>query len=418
MNAICTITLKNIYRLLVSNDYPIYTTGVFSEKSRRGLTLLKFWHAILPSSWQSGSYGNRIWRTGESWNRYHSELCNRKPEFAYYHAYTEEILSDLSVEQFLELMSHFETLLRERNANISTLEKKTEAMLRRAATEDDLIPEESIRSLHSAFSNCTDPDLSLFRNAWVLSMLTILAIIGPDMQNQRVQSFLRDSRFSLDSICSLVKKKNAHRLEILTADDIESAAKPVPGEFFFGRSSELFDLYDAYRLQDKVLITGPHGIGKTELVRQLIHTLTEQDEVQRIAVVHFRDTLADSLREAFPGISPEALPELLHGSQDLLVIDDAVWLPEEAALWQQLADLNCPVFVTSVNLSLPDYQTLPLEPLSPEAAALLFRRHLQRILSEADKNQLHELLADPAKRIPETAIRLAQKHDILEKYAE
>lgn len=418
MNATCTITLKNIYRLLVSSDYPIYTTGVFSEKNRRGLTLLKFWHAILPSSWQNGSYGSRIWRSGESWNRYHSELCNRKPEFAYYHAYTEEILSDLSVEQFLELMSHFETLLREQNANISTLEKKTEAMLRRAATEDDLIPAKDIRDLHTAFSDCTDPDLSLFRNAWVLSMLTILAIIGPDIQNRRVQSFLGDSRFSLDGICSLVKKKNDHRLEILTTGGFRPAEEPVPGEFFFGRSGELFDLYDAYRLQEKVLITGPHGIGKTELVRQLIHTLTEQDELQRIAVVHFQGTLGDSIREAFPGTSSEALPELLHGSQDLLVIDDAVWLPEEAALWQQLADLSCPVFVTATDISLPDYQTLPLEPLSPEAAALLFRRHRHQILSEADKNQLHELLNDPAKRIPEVAIRLAKKHDILEKSAE
>lgn len=37
------LSLRNIYRFLTVNDYPIYSTGVFKEENRKGLTLTKFW---------------------------------------------------------------------------------------------------------------------------------------------------------------------------------------------------------------------------------------------------------------------------------------------------------------------------------------------------------------------------------------
>lgn len=36
------LSLKNLYRLLTVNDYPIYSTGVIQKKELHGLTLLKF----------------------------------------------------------------------------------------------------------------------------------------------------------------------------------------------------------------------------------------------------------------------------------------------------------------------------------------------------------------------------------------
>ncbi len=36
------LSLKNIYRLFMVQDFPVYSEAVFSERNRRGMTLVKF----------------------------------------------------------------------------------------------------------------------------------------------------------------------------------------------------------------------------------------------------------------------------------------------------------------------------------------------------------------------------------------
>ena len=79
-----SLTLKNIYRLLTSMDYPFYSDSVIPPSERKGLTLLGFWKQVLLSRWMNTAHGRIIWRTQGSRNRYPSELCNRKAAFPYY----------------------------------------------------------------------------------------------------------------------------------------------------------------------------------------------------------------------------------------------------------------------------------------------------------------------------------------------
>ena len=37
------LSLKNLYRLFTVKDYPVYSTGILREKSKKGLTLVRFW---------------------------------------------------------------------------------------------------------------------------------------------------------------------------------------------------------------------------------------------------------------------------------------------------------------------------------------------------------------------------------------
>lgn len=61
------LSLKNLYRLLTVNDYPIYSTGVIQKKELHGLTLLKFWQDMLRIEFRKEKYGKVIWRnTGSS----------------------------------------------------------------------------------------------------------------------------------------------------------------------------------------------------------------------------------------------------------------------------------------------------------------------------------------------------------------
>lgn len=75
------LSLKNLYRLFTVKDYPVYSTGILGEKSKKGLTLVRFWDEYLLYEWKSTRHGKMIFRKDGSQNRYHSEFCNRKESF-------------------------------------------------------------------------------------------------------------------------------------------------------------------------------------------------------------------------------------------------------------------------------------------------------------------------------------------------
>ena len=81
------LSLKNLYRLFTVKDYPVYSTGILGEKSKKGLTLVRFWDEYLLYEWKSTRHGKMIFRKDGSQNRYHSEFCNRKESFPLYHIY-------------------------------------------------------------------------------------------------------------------------------------------------------------------------------------------------------------------------------------------------------------------------------------------------------------------------------------------
>ncbi len=72
------LSLKNLYRLFTVKDYPVYSTGILGEKSKKGLTLVRFWDEYLLYEWKGTRHGKMIFRKDGSQNRYHSEFCNRK----------------------------------------------------------------------------------------------------------------------------------------------------------------------------------------------------------------------------------------------------------------------------------------------------------------------------------------------------
>lgn len=46
------LSLKNLYRLFTVKDYPVYSTGILGEKSKKGLTLVRFWDEYLLYEWK------------------------------------------------------------------------------------------------------------------------------------------------------------------------------------------------------------------------------------------------------------------------------------------------------------------------------------------------------------------------------
>ena len=120
------INLKNIYRIIRINDYPVYSDGIFPRTRLKGLTLIKFWTQFLLPRWRNTEHGRVIWRTQGSKNRYHSELCNRKHSFPFYKEYSDEIVSILTEKEFYDQVLVFMDFLKLHKYNHDNFRKKLE----------------------------------------------------------------------------------------------------------------------------------------------------------------------------------------------------------------------------------------------------------------------------------------------------
>lgn len=108
------LSLKSIYRFLTVNDFPIYTTGIFREEYRKGLTLVKFWQDNLLYEFRNHKYGKIIWRNTGGRNRYISEICNRSDRMHFYKDYALELASAVTPNTMLRQIQQFMFFLRER----------------------------------------------------------------------------------------------------------------------------------------------------------------------------------------------------------------------------------------------------------------------------------------------------------------
>ena len=71
------LSLKNIYKFLTTNDYPVYSDGIIRKERKRGLTLNSFCDENILVDFKDRKNGKVIWRMDGSRNRYVSEICNR-----------------------------------------------------------------------------------------------------------------------------------------------------------------------------------------------------------------------------------------------------------------------------------------------------------------------------------------------------
>ena len=101
------LSLKNIYRLLMNDDFPIYSERVIGKKQRKGQTLLRFWQDIMARDFCCLPYGKLIWRNDGTRNRYISNLCNRSDELKYYHEYAQELGAQITGGTLLDQIRRF-----------------------------------------------------------------------------------------------------------------------------------------------------------------------------------------------------------------------------------------------------------------------------------------------------------------------
>lgn len=401
------LSLKNIYKLLMYSDFPIYSEAVIHKRNKKGQTLQRFWRERLTEPFRAQSYGRRIWRGDGGRNRHVSEICNRSGEMKYYHEYAREISGRLNEEMLLDQLHAFTEFLRASEYKREVLLRRVKEFLR--LLDMDTCMTEAIR-LHladtlSAASWAEDIGESavLFHAGYLLTVMTIYAAAGEAM-GEPALARLRAPEYGIQALFERQRRQSAAKppLEVITAHCTLIEDHPLSPSHFFGREDTFLDLREMVRQQGKCLVSGMGGVGKTEMLRQLVRWCREESVVDALAVVAYRGDLAESLRSAFPHlyrqVPDECVPYILRTlarraqSEKLLVVVDDV--PSETAPDEitSLAQLPCAVLVTSRRRELDGFEAYQLPVLTKVAGSLIFRDNYGKPLSEADRTELFKLL--------------------------
>lgn len=403
------LSLRNIYRFLMVNDYPIYSTGVFKEENRKGLTLTKFWQENLLYEFRSGYYGKMIWRTSGGRNRHISEMCNRSEVLKWYPQYTSELVEAINKKILLQQINQFKTCLQERKYDANVLEKKIDAAITMFSDQDACFGEEITAFFHRNLADSKagfskDAEARLFYAGWMLTFLSLHAMAGEEMNSVEMKSLRQKKEYALKTLWESLKEGNAHQEEVhfLTNQNNALCITPLPMMQFFGREMELFDLRELLEQGGCYLLSGMGGIGKTELLRQLLHLCVEQGLMDEIAIIQYAGCLKDSCMNAFPNMHlvdgentlNEAMARIRmqEGKRVLTLVDNMNNTMEVDPDLAQLLSLPGTVIVTSRLTSLEGFTTYEIKAPGRETGMLIFRDNYGKALSKDDKEELQELL--------------------------
>lgn len=403
------LSLKSLYRFLVNNDYPVYSTGIITEENRKGLTLVKFWQENILYEFKSRKYGRMIWRMTGSRNRYLSEICNRSERLRFYREYAWEIANSGDIQTCLSQTVKFMDFLVSHQFSYEVFVKKLSALLECYRETDACFTEEVAAFFWQEKEQMGEMEKRGVREqafccGWFLTFLSLHAMAGDRMADVELAQFRNDVGLRIKALWELYRKRNEVRraeVNFLTQKNSELCTAPLPEKHFFGREVELFELRELCRKGGRYLLSGIGGAGKTELLKQLLRDCCEEHLVDTVCTIQYTGSLKDSFVRAFPGISGKDIENNFkeamgiirsHGKERiLLLIDNVNHTMEEDDSLRQLLRLPGTIFITSRNPAMEGFMTYEVKAPSKEAGMLIFRDNYGRILTEEDRQCLDEI---------------------------
>lgn len=404
------LSLKGLYQFLFVNDYPIFSTGIISKNNRVGLTLTKFWQENILIDFRNLKYGRMIWRTEGGRNRYISEICNRSNRISFYNEYACEWSDIINQEVMLRQINQFAGFLVERSFDYNVFVQKLEAYIKYLSAKDSAFSKGAEEFFTESLNERTCLEEFGIRGqaffcGWVLSFFMLHAMAGNGEGEGILRQLRRNQEFSVRSLCKLLIKTESPQnkeVKFLTTKNSEICREPLDSRHFFGREEELFELLDMLKVGGKYLISGIGGIGKTELMRQLLHSTIEEGLVDCVCVVQYEGNMADSLIRAFgqthSGEKEMKVQEALAivrmhvDERVLMLVDNVSHSVEEDADIELLRKLPATIFMTSRYQTMNGFETYAVKPISKNAGALIFRDNYTLPINNMDKQLLSNLL--------------------------
>lgn len=403
------LSLKNIYRFLTDSDYPIYSMSVIPEENKKGLTLLKFWQENLLYEFRSGKCGKLIWRTTGGRNRYLSEICNRKEDLHFYEEYTKELSEAASAEIIFKQALQFAAFLSQRNYSYDNFLKRLEAWISILEEKDDFFTKDMgiffRRHLEERERLQIKVEGKSFLCGYMLTFLMLHAMAGRCMDVTEMKALRQEKKKGLEKLWQQYgqdEEEKVGELIYLTNQNSEICSQALADTSFLGREEDFFELREMLERGGHYLISGIGGIGKTELLRQLLKYVKREKNVDYIGVIQYETSMADSFLRAFDykggNKTEDNFREVLsqirskENAKVLLLIDNVNQTELEDEWIKQLEDLRATIFMTTRVAEVQGFETYSLDTPTKEAGRLIFRDNYNRQLSREDKAELDEML--------------------------
>lgn len=246
----------------------------------------------------------------------------------------------------------------------------------------------------------------LFQAGWMLTFLSLHALAGnqaagPDMRRIRTEDY---SLSALWKQYQKEKNRKGEGVHFLTRENSVLCSTPLQFMHFFGREIEIFELRELVAQGGHLLLSGMGGIGKTELLRQLLCLCIEQGLVDEVAVIQYEGSLVNSCANSFANLYAEDSNSILAEAlarirmqekrRVLTLIDNMNNTLEEDPDLKQLLTLPGTVILTSRLTELEGFTTYKLRMPNKEMGMLIFRDNYEKALSKEDKENLNELLEE------------------------
>lgn len=412
------LSLKNIYKILMTNDFPIYSESVIGEKHRKGQTMLRFWQNELIEEFRSQPCGKMIWRNDGKRNRYTSHLCNRSPELKLYKNYANELSAKTAAESLLNQIKRFCAFLSCQEYRHDILIRRISEMVRMCEAEDPFFTHEIAQQIRDSLE-MKEPmasfgrQASLFQAAYLITILSLYAAAGEYMGGISM-AVLRAEEHSLTALWENRQSQadSIGSVKYLTVRSGILQDNPLPKNSFFGREEALYDIQEMMLSGKKCLVSGIGGIGKTELVRQLIRLFSENAAFDEVAIIPYCVNIVESCARVFPDFqrrnSEESFHQILYrlthsaadGKRVLVVVDNVTCTEAEDPDLHKLAELPCAVLITSRRTQWAGFEAYPLSVPSIPAATLIFRDNYGSALSAQDRQFLKNWMRNETIRHP------------------
>lgn len=394
--------LKNLYRILSENDYPVYSTGIIPSSMKKGLTLQKFWlEVLLPDFTNIGRYGKQIFRSDVTRNRFFSQFCNRDEGINFYKQHALELDEIINEELIYRQCDSMVSFFKNRECDCPELLRKLKEAEKLFAKKDDLFNQSISKIMNIIFDYneiClkSGSDKTLYHTAFAFTIFVIVALYSYSLEETTLFSLKKISEKYSEKIYS---EKGKEDKPILISSNRESIlwCSPLKRGCFFGREKELFDLSERIRFGGHYLLSGIGGIGKTELLRQVLAMVLENGLVDEIVTVQWKGSVESSFLAAMKNVvgndSSEKISNIFvyfkkEKRKRLILIDNVESDIIDDERLEDLRSLNDTIIISSRLMRLAGFKTYELEQLPLYACSLVFRSAYRQKISSEDEEQL------------------------------